>query len=123
MGANLVVHSATKYLSDHKTVTAEVIAGNKNRIDQCRMPYLQCFGAILDTFAAWLLMQGVKILEIRMEKHCLNAMKIAEYISKHPKIDKVYYPGLKSHLTHKIAKKQMHNEFGVITSADIKGRT
>jgi len=121
LGADLVVHSATKYLNGHGTVTAGVIAGNKDRIDRCRMPYLQCFGAVLDPFGAWLLMQGMKTLGIRMERHCSNAMKVAQHLEKHPKIDRVYYPGLTSHPTHDIAVKQMHNGFGGMMSADIKG--
>lgn len=121
LGADLVVHSATKYLSGHGTVTAGVIAGSKARIDHCRMPYLQCFGAVIDPFAAWQLMQGMKTLGIRMEKHCENAMKVAKFLESHPKIDKVYYPGLESHPTHEIAKKQMHGGFGGMMSADIKG--
>lgn len=121
LGADLVVHSATKYLSGHGTVTAGVIAGSKARIDHCRMPFLQCFGAVIDPFAAWQLMQGMKTLGIRMEKHCENAMKVAKFLENHPKIDKVYYPGLESHPTHEIAKKQMHGGFGGMMSADIKG--
>ncbi|KUH57419.1 PLP-dependent aspartate aminotransferase family protein [Megasphaera sp. DJF_B143] len=121
LGADMVVHSATKYLNGHGTVTAGVIAGPKERIDKCRMPYLQCFGAVLDPFAAWLLMQGMKTLGIRMERHCSNAMKIAQWLEKHPKIEHVYYPGLPSHPTYEIAKKQMHNGFGGMMSADIKG--
>lgn len=121
LGADLVVHSATKYLCGHGTVTAGVIAGSKARIDRCRMPYLQCFGAVLDPFAAWQLMQGMKTLGIRMERHCENAMKVAQYLEKHPKIDRVYYPGLSSHPTHEIAKKQMHGGFGGMMSVDIKG--
>ena len=108
LGADLVVHSATKYLSGHG-------------IDRCRMPYLQCFGAVLDPFAAWQLMQGMKTLGIRMERHCSNAMKVARFLESHPKIDRVYYPGLESHPTHEIAKKQMHGGFGGMMSADIKG--
>ena len=121
LGADLVVHSATKYLNGHGTVTAGVIAGSKERIDHCRMPYLQCFGAVLDPFAAWQLMQGMKTLGVRMERHCENAMKVARYLEQHPKVDRVYYPGLESHPTHEIAKKQMHNGFGGMMSADIKG--
>ncbi len=121
LGADLVVHSATKYLCGHGTVTAGVIAGSKERIDRCRMPYLQCFGAVLDPFAAWQLMQGMKTLGVRMERHCSNAMKVAQFLENHPKIDRVYYPGLESHPTHAIAKKQMHNGFGGMMSADIKG--
>ena len=121
LGADMVVHSATKYLCGHGTVTAGVIAGDKARMDRCRMPYLQCFGAVLDPFAAWQLMQGMKTLGVRMERHCENAMKVARFLEKHPKIEHVYYPGLESHPTHEIAKKQMHGGFGGMMSADIKG--
>lgn len=121
LGADLVVHSATKYLSGHGTVTAGVIVGDKERIHRCRMPYLQCFGAVLDPFAAWQLMQGMKTLGIRMERTCENAMKVAQYLENHPKVEKVYYPGLESHETHEIAKKQMKNGYGGMMSVDIKG--
>ncbi len=120
LGADMVVHSATKYLCGHGTVTAGVIAGSKKRIDRCRMPFLQCFGAVIDPFAAWQLMQGMKTLGVRMERHCENAMKVAQYLEKHPKVDRVYYPGLESHPTHEIAKKQMRG-YGAMMSADIKG--
>lgn len=120
LGADLVVHSATKYLCGHGTVTAGVIAGDKKRIDRCRMPYLQCFGAVLDPFAAWQIMQGMKTLGVRMERHCENAMKVARYLAKHPKVDKVYYPGLESHPSHETAKKQMRG-FGGMMSVDVKG--
>ena len=121
LGADLVVHSATKYLCGHGTVTAGVIAGPLERIHRCRMPFLQCFGAVLDPFAAWQLMQGMKTLGVRMEKHCANAMAVAKYLENHPKVDRVYYPGLESHPTHEIAKKQMHGGFGGMMSVDIKG--
>ena len=121
LGADIVVHSATKYLSGHGYVVAGVIASSKERIARCRMPIMQCFGACLDPFAAWLLMQGMKTLGVRMERHCENAMKVARWLEKHPKIERVYYPGLESHPTHEIAKKQMHGGFGGMMSADIKG--
>lgn len=121
LGADIVVHSATKFLNGHGNVTAGVIVGSKARMDRCRMPFLQCFGAVIDPFAAWQITQGMKTLGVRMERHCENAMKVARYLENHPKIDCVYYPGLESHPTHDIAKKQMHNGFGGMMSADIKG--
>ena len=121
LGADLGVHSATKYLCGHGTVTAGVIAGDKARIDRCRMPYLQCFGAVIDPFAAWQLTQGLKTLGIRMERHCENAMKVARFLAGHPKIDRVYYPGLEDHPSHEVAKRQMHGGFGGMMSADVKG--
>lgn len=121
LGADIVVHSATKYLCGHGTVTAGVIASRKEIIDNCRMPYLQCFGAVLDPFAAWQLMQGMKTLGVRMQRHCENAMKVAKFLENHTKVDRVYYPGLESHPTHDIAVKQMHNGFGGMMSVDIHG--
>ncbi|MCQ2561868.1 MAG: aminotransferase class I/II-fold pyridoxal phosphate-dependent enzyme [Clostridia bacterium] len=121
LGADMVVHSATKYLCGHGTATAGIICGRKELIDRCRMPYMQCFGAVLGPFEAWLVMQGMKTLAVRMEATCANAMKVAKYLEKHPKIDRVYYPGLESHPSHEIAKKQMHGGFGGMMSVDIKG--
>ncbi|WP_196598361.1 trans-sulfuration enzyme family protein [Pectinatus frisingensis] len=120
LGADIVVHSATKYLCGHGTVLAGVVASTKEFIDHIRMPYLQCFGSVLSPHDAWLLMQGMKTLGIRMERHCKNAMKIAQHLEKHPKVDRVYYPGLESHPTHNIAKKQMRG-YGGMMSVDIKG--
>ena len=121
LGADMVVHSATKFLSGHGNVTAGVIASDKKRIARCRMPFLQCLGAVIDPHGAWLLTQGMKTLGLRMERHCENAMKIARYLEKHPKIERVYYPGLESHPSHETAKKQMRHGYGGIMSADIKG--
>ncbi len=121
LGADIVVHSATKFLSGHGNVTAGIIVSDKERIHRCRMPFLQTMGQVLDPFAAWQLMQGMKTLGVRMERICENAMKVAEFLDSHPKVDKVYYPGLDSHETHEIAKKQMTNGFGGMMSADIKG--
>lgn len=121
LGADLVVHSATKYLSGHGFATAGVIAGPLELIHKCRMPYLQCLGAVIDPFDAWLVMQGMKTLGVRMERHCSNAMAVARHLEKHPKVDRVYYPGLESHPTHEIAKRQMHGGFGGMMSVDIKG--
>ena len=120
LGADIVVHSATKYIGGHGNVTAGVIASSKTIIDRCRMPFLQCFGAVLDPFAAWQLVNGIKTLSVRMEKHCENAMKVAEFLSTHPMVDKVYYPGLKDNPGYEVAKKQMRG-FGGMMSVDIKG--
>lgn len=120
LGADIVVHSATKYISGHGNVTAGVIAGSKKDIDRCRMPFLQCFGAVLDPFTAWQLVNGLKTLAVRMEKHCDNAMKVATFLQNHPMVDKVYYPGLKDNPGYETAKKQMRG-FGGMMSVDIKG--
>ncbi len=121
LGADIVVHSATKYLCGHGTVVAGVLAGSKELIDRARFPILQVFGAVISPFDAWLLMQGMKTLGMRMERHCSNAMKIAQFLEKHPQVEKVYYPGLPTHPTHEVAKKQMKNGFGGMMSVDVKG--
>ncbi|MGO1469349.1 MAG: trans-sulfuration enzyme family protein [Tissierella sp.] len=121
LGADIVVHSATKFLCGHGTVVAGVLAGSKELMERARFPMVQTFGAVISPFDAWLLMQGMKTLGIRMEKHCANAMKVAEFLNNHPQIEGVLYPGLPSHPTHEIAKKQMHGGFGSMMSANIKG--
>lgn len=120
LGADVVVHSATKYIGGHGNVTAGVIAGSKAVMDRCRMPFLQCFGAVLDPFGAWQLVNGMKTLAIRMEKHCENAMKVAEFLQQHDMVDQVYYPGLPENPGYEVAKKQMRG-FGGMMSVDIKG--
>lgn len=120
LGADVVVHSATKYIGGHGNVTAGVIAGPKELMDRCRMPFLQCFGAVLDPFGAWQLVNGLKTLAVRMEKHCDNAMKVAKFLQQHDMVDKVYYPGLPDNPGYNVAKKQMRG-FGGMMSVDIKG--
>lgn len=77
-------------------------------------------GAVMDPFAAYLILRGLKTLEIRMERHCANAKAIAEYLDKHPAVEKVYYPGLKDHVGHDIAARQM-KDFGGMLSFEVKG--
>lgn len=120
LGADIVVHSATKYIGGHGNVTAGVIAGSKENMKRCRMPFLQCFGSVLDPFGAWLLVNGMKTLAVRMEKHCENAMKVAQFLQQHDMVDHVYYPGLTEDPGYKVAKKQMRG-FGGMMSVDIKG--
>lgn len=120
LGADVVVHSATKYISGHGAVVAGVIIGSEEFIYNARFPNLQVFGGCLSSFDAWLLMLGMKTLSVRMEKHCENAMTIAKWLETHPQVERVYYPGLESHPTHEIAKKQMRG-YGGMMSFDIKG--
>lgn len=119
-GADVVVHSATKYIGGHGDVVAGIIAGPKELLDTMRIPYLKDFGGIIGPFDAWLLLRGLKTLGLRMERHCHNAMKVAEYLEGHPMIEKVYYPGLKSHPQHELAKKQMDG-FGGMICFEVKG--
>jgi len=119
-GADVVVHSATKYIGGHGDVIAGLIISSKELIDIMRIPYLKDFGGVLSPFDAWLLLRGLKTLGIRMERHCINAQRVAEYLEKHPLIEKVYYPGLPSHPQHELAKKQMDG-FGGMMSFELKG--
>ena len=108
LGVDVVVHSGTKYLNGHGDVISGFIASNKTIIDRCRDIGLKMVtGSVLGAFEAFLINRGLKTLDIRMEKHCKNAMKIAEWLENQPKVRKVYYPGLKSFEGYEVAKKQM----------------
>jgi methionine-gamma-lyase len=121
LGADVVVHSATKYLNGHGDVIAGFVVGKADFISEVRMFGLKDMtGAVMDPFAAFLILRGLKTLELRMERHCANAKAIAEYLDKHPAVDKVYYPGLASHPGHDIAAKQM-KDFGGMLSFEVKG--
>lgn len=120
LGADIVVHSATKYLGGHGDIIAGIIAGEKDLLFAMKIPHLKDLGGILSPFDAWLLVRGIKTLGIRMERHCENAQKVAEYLEEHPLINRVYYPGLPSHPQHELAKRQM-KDFGGMISFELKG--
>lgn len=116
LGANVVVHSATKYLNGHGDVIAGVIVGDAEFLAQCRMFGLKDMtGAVMSPFNAFLMARGMKTLDIRMERHCANAKKVAEFFVSHPAVEKVYYPGLDSFEGHEIAVKQMRMPGGMIS--------
>ena len=121
LGADVVVHSATKYLNGHGDVIAGFVVGKADFIGEVRMFGLKDMtGAVMDPFAAYLILRGLKTLEIRMERHCANAKAIAEFLDQHPAVEKVYYPGLKNHVGHDIAARQM-KDFGGMLSFEVKG--
>jgi len=120
LGADIVVHSCTKYLGGHGDVVAGVIVGPRQFLAEIRMPYLKDLGGITSPFDAWLVVRGLKTLGLRMERHCQNARQVAEFLEKHPKISKVHYPGLPSHPQHKLAKEQME-DFGGMISFELQG--
>lgn len=108
LGADVVVHSATKYLNGHGDVIAGFIVGSKELMDEIRGFGLKDMtGATLSPFDAFLLNRGMKTLPLRMEKHCENGQKVAEFLESHPAVERVYYPGLKSFPQYDLAKKQM----------------
>lgn len=120
IGADVVVHSATKYISGHADVIGGVVVGKKKMMDRIRAEYIYHFGPTMSPFNAWLFLRGIKTLAVRMERHCLNAMRVAEWLNSHPKVTKVYYPGLPSHPGHPIAKKQMKC-FGGMIAFEVSG--
>ena len=119
LGADLVIHSATKYLGGHSDLTAGAVAGGRKWIDAIRTMMIQT-GACLDPGAAYLLLRGMKTLETRVERACINAFQIAEYLSGHKKVARVMYPGLKENESHKTALRQMR-DFGMMVSFDVRG--
>ena len=121
LGADVVVHSVTKYINGHGDVIAGLVITNKALADQIRFVGLKDMtGAVLGPQDAYYIIRGMKTFEIRMERHCKNARKVVEFLNNHPKIERVYYPGLETHPGYEIAKKQM-KEFGAMISFELKG--
>lgn len=120
-GFDLVTHSTTKYLNGHSDIVGGVsVVGERADLAE-KMAFLQnSVGAISGPFDSFLALRGLKTLALRMERHCESAQKIAEWLEQHPKIEKVFYPGLPSHPQHALAKRQMRG-FGGIISARLRG--
>jgi cystathionine beta-lyase len=119
LDADIVVHSATKYLAGHSDVVMGCIMTNNPDLYQ-QLAFLQnSCGAIPAPFDCFLVQRGIKTLHLRMAQHCKNASAIAHYLDNHPKIEKVYYPGLPHHKNHDVAKKQM-KDFGGMVSFTLK---
>lgn len=119
MGVDLVMHSATKYLGGHSDLIGGVVAGGEE-LTQKVMSSRYVFGGIPDPQSAWLLMRGVKTLKVRMEAHNENGLQVAQFLEEHPRVERVYYPGLKDHPQHELAKSQMKG-FGGMVSFEVKG--
>ena len=117
LGFDIVVHSATKYLNGHSDLIGGVVVCSNQKPELAdQVLYLQnAVGSIMSPFDSFLLLRSLKTLGVRMEKHCENAMKIASYLDTHKAIEKVIYPGLKSHPHYEIANKQMQGYGGMIT--------
>lgn len=120
LGADLVVHSATKYLGGHSDAMGGAVCGKKNLVEKI-FHFREINGATLDANSAYSLLRGIKTLELRVKRQNKNALALSEFLEGHPKVDEVFYPGLKSHPGHKIAKKQMSG-FGGVLAFSLKGR-
>ena len=118
-GIDLVLHSATKYLGGHNDLLAGAVLGSAALIDGIRS--LQAVtGAVVDPFAAYLLVRGLKTFALRVERQNANAQALAEFLAKHPRVTAVHYPGLPSHPQHEVARRQMKG-FGGVVSFEVKG--
>lgn len=122
LGADVVVHSATKYLNGHGDVIAGFVVGKADFITEVKMSGIKDMtGCVMSPHDAFLVLRGLKTFELRMKRHCENGMAIAKFLEAHPKVEKVYYPGLEGHKGYEIAKKQMTAGFGGMVSFEIKG--
>jgi cystathionine beta-lyase/cystathionine gamma-synthase len=120
LGADVVVHSTTKYLGGHSDVVGGFAATNDPTIAE-RLAFLQnSLGTIPGPFDCWLVLRGVKTLAVRMREHCANARRVAEFLEAHPAVERVRYPGLASHPDHEIARRQM-DDFGGMLSFELVG--
>jgi cystathionine beta-lyase/cystathionine gamma-synthase len=114
LGADLVVHSTTKYLGGHSDVVGGCVVGAKELLDPVKF-YQNAAGGVPGPFDSYLVLRGLKTLAVRMDRHCENAAALAEYLSNHRKVARVYYPGLPDHPGHATAKKQMRAFGGMIS--------
>jgi cystathionine gamma-lyase len=116
LGFDLVMHSATKYLNGHSDMVGGVVVVGDNQELADRLGFLQnAVGAIAGPFDSFLALRGLKTLPLRMRQHCASANELAHWLESHPKVERVIYPGLKSHPHHELAKRQMHGFGGMIT--------
>jgi methionine-gamma-lyase len=118
-GFDIVVHSATKYLGGHSDLIAGAVAGRNEHMAGVRHMVIY-LGGSMDPEVGFLLIRGIKTLEIRVRRQCATAMAVAQFLEKHPKVARVHYPGLKSHPDHALAKRQMSG-FGSMLAFDMKG--
>lgn len=118
-GADLVIHSATKWIDGQGRVLGGVIAGKQELVDEC-YGFIRRTGPSMSPFNAWVLSKSLETLAVRMDRHCSNALKFAQFLENHPDIERVIYPGLTSHPQHELAKKQMSAGGGLV-SCVVKG--
>ncbi|RFM29429.1 trans-sulfuration enzyme family protein [Deminuibacter soli] len=122
LGADLVVHSATKYLGGHSDLIAGIVVAREKELGD-KIKFIQnASGAILAPFDSWLVIRGIETLHLRVKQHSANALEVARFLEQHPLVDKVFYPGLASHPNHEIAKKQA-KAFGGVVSFTLKNDT
>jgi cystathionine beta-lyase/cystathionine gamma-synthase len=122
LGFDIVMHSATKYINGHSDMVGGMAVVGKNPELAEKLAFLHnAVGGVAGPFDAFLALRGVKTLHLRMERHCSNALEIANWLEKHPQVERVHYPGLASHSQHALAKQQMPLGFGGMITAILKG--
>jgi methionine-gamma-lyase len=119
-GADLSIHSATKYISGHGDALAGVISGSKELIEKVNHQ-IQVLGSPISPFNSWLLLRGIKTLDMRMDRHCDSAMRIAEFLERQPDVTKVNYAGLPCHTGHDIARRLLNGQYGGMLSFTLAG--
>jgi O-succinylhomoserine sulfhydrylase len=120
LGADIIIHSATKYLDGQGRVLGGAIVADRKYIDEKVLPFMRNAGPALSAFNAWILLKGMETLHIRMEAQSSSALELARWLEQHPGIDRVYYPGLASHPQHALAMKQQRLG-GAVVAFDVKG--
>ncbi|TYP92753.1 methionine-gamma-lyase [Fodinibius salinus] len=121
-GADIVVHSATKYLNGHGTLIGGAVVGRNTIFEEFNLAtYRKNLGGVMSPFEAWLLLNGLKTFSLRMERHAENTMKIAEYLDQHEAVSNVFYPGLHSHPDHDLASDIFEDGYGGVLSFELKG--
>lgn len=121
-GADIVMHSVTKYLGGHSDVVMGALCVNDEKIYEQLAFIANSCGAVPGPMDSFLVLRGIKTLHVRMDRHCYNGRKVADYLKTHPKIEKIYWPGFTDHPNHEVAKKQM-KDFGGMISIVLKGAT
>ena len=120
LGADIVIHSATKYIDGQGRCVGGAVVGDRQRVGESVFSFLRTAGPTMSPFNAWVFSKGLETLELRMQRHCQSAAQIAQWLTQHPSVDKVYYPGLVSHPQHKLCQQQQ-SDFGGIVSFEVKG--
>jgi O-succinylhomoserine sulfhydrylase len=120
LGADIVVHSATKYIDGQGRAVGGAVIASEEMIEKYIYPYLRTGGATMSAFNAWIFLSGLETLAVRMKAHCDSAFELAKWLETQPAVEKVHYPGLKSHAQHELAKQQQ-SHFGAVVSFELKG--
>ena len=115
LGADLVIHSATKYLDGQGRCVGGAVVGDKTLLGESVFPFLRTAGPCLSPFNAWVFLKGLETLSIRMQEHSRQALQVAEWLTEHKQVEQVFYPGLESHPNHALVTKQQFGGGGIVS--------